>query len=104
MIKARIMRFMGLPFRDGTPNPLPDRGSKLWNQAWSALAATGRDIDEGWMLMVIEHHQPVPGGYRFHFKNHSLPFMDDDPAYDGKRKYVILPTLATDKYIAEKAI
>ena len=71
--------------------PLPDRGSRLWDLAWSVLVATGRDIDDGWMLMQIEVDHRVPGAYRYWFKNHSLPFMDGDPAYDGKSKYVILP-------------
>ncbi len=63
-----------------------------WDEAWAALAATGRDINEGWMLMQIEDAD-VPGGRRYYFKNHSLVElrMSDDPGYDGKTKYVILP-------------
>ncbi len=71
---------------------MPDRGSELWHQAWSALAATGRDIDNGWMLTAVQAFR-VPGGHRFWFKNHQLPFMPNDPAYDGHRKTVLLPTV-----------
>ena len=66
------------------------RDSPLWDRAWAALMATGRDPADGWMLMCAER-AAVPGGFRFAFKNHSLPFMPDDPAYDGRGKYVFLP-------------
>ena len=70
----------------------PERGSSLWDQAWSALTATGRDPGAGWMLMNAEPAS-VPGGYRFAFKNHSLceAVMSSDPAYDGRTKYIHLP-------------
>ena len=70
----------------------PERDSELWRQAWSVLRATGRDPADGWMLMHVDRVS-VPGGCRFAFKNHSLceRSMADDPAYDGKTKYVYLP-------------
>ena len=33
----------------------PERDSPLWRTAWSALVATGREPDAGWMLMHVEH-------------------------------------------------
>lgn len=68
-----------------------ERGTSAWNRAWAALQATGRDIDSGWMLMYAEKSN-VPGGLRFTFKHHDLPFMPGDPAYDGRTKYIQLPS------------
>ena len=70
----------------------PERDSPLWRRAWDALMATGREPGAGWMLMHVEP-AAVPGGYRFAFKNHSLceQSMADDPAYDGRTKYIYLP-------------
>ncbi len=75
------------------PNIYPERDSTEWNNAWSALIVTGRDPNDGWMLMHGEPQADIPGGYRWAFKNHSLcdPSMADDPAYNGKTKYLYLP-------------
>lgn len=92
-----LMRY-GPPHDErGTPTPAPDtiypeRDSAQWDQAWAALMATGRDPSDGWQLMNGER-APVPGGYRWSFKNHSLceTSMRNDPAYNGVTKYVYLP-------------
>ena len=67
-----------------------ERDSADWHRAWNALQATGRQPDDGWMLMHAEQANVV-GGLRFFFKNHDLPFMTDDPAYDGRIKYIQIP-------------
>ena len=72
----------------------PERDSTDWARAWAALEASGRDIDAGWMLMSGEA-AAVPGGVRWAFKNHALcePSMASDPAYNGRTKYVYLPSV-----------